>query len=161
MKFNITVILFYIFIPSAIYGYFVDENEYDVVMNRIREKRSAADGRSSRSKSSKHYKSEYGPLKEKAEAILKQNIVFDDFYCTQDNDTLAKDVLESLMANYDRRSVPNNAGVDVKVDLIIQGMSSINENSASFTADVLFSQIWIDPGMAFDNITRYFYYKSC
>lgn len=37
---------------------------------------------------------------------------------------------------------------------IIQGMSSINENSASFTADVLFSQIWIDPGMAFDNMTR-------
>uniref|UniRef100_A0AC34F4X9 Neurotransmitter-gated ion-channel ligand-binding domain-containing protein n=1 Tax=Panagrolaimus sp. ES5 TaxID=591445 RepID=A0AC34F4X9_9BILA len=137
-------------------------------MNRIREKRSAvdvghneenirmsrsADARISRSKSSKHYKSEYGPQKDKSEAIRRQDFVVDDA-CTQDNDTLAKDVLESLMASYDRRSVPNNAGVDVKVDLIIQGMSSINENSASFTADVLFSQIWIDPGMAFDNITR-------
>ena len=59
------------------------------------------------------------------------------------------------MSSYDRRSVPNAAGVDVKVDLIIQAMSSISENAASFTADVLFSQIWNDPGMAFDNITGY------
>lgn len=37
-------------------------------------------------------------------------------------------------------------------------MSSISENSASFTCDVLFSQIWRDPGLAFDNLTGYIYY---
>lgn len=41
----------------------------------------------------------------------------------------------------------------LKVDLIIQAISSISENSASFTADVLFSQIWQDPGMRFDHMT--------
>lgn len=58
------------------------------------------------------------------------------------------------MSSYDRRSVPQSAGVDVKVDLIIQAISSISENSASFTSDVLFSQIWLDPGLAFSNITK-------
>lgn len=46
-------------------------------------------------------------------------------------------------------------GVDVKVDLIVQAISSISEMTASFTADVFFSQIWLDPGLAFENITRY------
>jgi hypothetical protein len=59
------------------------------------------------------------------------------------------------MYSYDRKNVPNAKGVDVKVDVIIQAMSSISENAASFTSDVLFSQIWLDPGMAFDNMTRY------
>ncbi|TKR82614.1 hypothetical protein L596_016307 [Steinernema carpocapsae] len=57
------------------------------------------------------------------------------------------------MNSYDPKSVPNANGVDVKVDLIIQAVSGISENAASFTADVLFSQIWLDTGLAFDNMT--------
>lgn len=63
------------------------------------------------------------------------------------------------MYSYDRRNVPHVNGVNVKVDLIIQAMSSISENTASFTSDVLFSQIWRDPGLAFDNITRFIFFK--
>lgn len=59
------------------------------------------------------------------------------------------------MYAYDRKTVPNANGVDVKVDLIIQAMSSISENAGSFTSDVLFSQIWLDTGMAFDNMTKF------
>lgn len=59
------------------------------------------------------------------------------------------------MLSYDRKTVPMAEGVDVKVDLIVQAISSISEMTASFTADVFFSQIWLDPGLAFENITRY------
>ncbi len=58
------------------------------------------------------------------------------------------------MSHYDPKTVPMALGVDVKVDLIIQAISSISELTSSFTADVLFSQIWRDPGLAFDNITK-------
>ena len=74
-------------------------------------------------------------------------------FCSADNDTLAKAILEDIVAAYDAKSVPIGTGVDVKVDLIIQAISSISENSASFTADLLFSQIWEDPGMRFDHMT--------
>lgn len=64
-------------------------------------------------------------------------------------------VLEHIMLSYDRKTVPIADGVDVKVDLILQAISSISEIAASFTADVLFSQIWLDPGLSFENMTRY------
>ncbi|VDK28844.1 unnamed protein product [Gongylonema pulchrum] len=57
--------------------------------------------------------------------------------CVTDNDTLAKTVLEQLMLSYDLKTVPIADGVDVKVDLMIQAISSISEIAASFTADVL------------------------
>lgn len=57
------------------------------------------------------------------------------------------------MLTYDSKTVPSEGGVNVKVDLILQDISSISEIAASFTADVLFSQIWLDPGLAFGNIT--------
>ncbi|KHN88454.1 Ligand-gated ion channel 50 [Toxocara canis] len=65
-----------------------------------------------------------------------------------------KSVLEHIMLSYDRKTVPIADGVDVKVDLILQAISSISEMAASFTADVLFSQIWLDPGLSFENMTR-------
>ncbi|OZC08089.1 Neurotransmitter-gated ion-channel ligand binding domain protein [Onchocerca flexuosa] len=75
--------------------------------------------------------------------------------CEANNDdTLAKSVLEHLMLSYDRKTVPIAEGVNVKVDLIVQAISSISEMTASFTADVFFSQIWLDPGLAFENITK-------
>ncbi|KAL3990233.1 Neurotransmitter-gated ion-channel ligand binding domain family protein [Acanthocheilonema viteae] len=75
--------------------------------------------------------------------------------CEENNDDkLAKSVLEHLMLSYDRKTVPVADGVNVKVDLMVQAISSISEMTASFTADVFFSQIWLDPGLAFENITK-------
>uniref|UniRef100_A0AC35UGA7 Ligand-gated ion channel 50 n=1 Tax=Rhabditophanes sp. KR3021 TaxID=114890 RepID=A0AC35UGA7_9BILA len=62
-------------------------------------------------------------------------------------------ILESLMENYDKRNIPSENGVDVKVDLMIQSMTSISETDASFTSDVLFSQIFEDPRLNFENLT--------
>ncbi|EJW83518.1 dopamine-gated chloride channel [Wuchereria bancrofti] len=75
-------------------------------------------------------------------------------HCGTNNDKLAKLVLEHLMLSYDRKTVPIADGVNVKVDLMVQAISSISEMTASFTADVFFSQIWLDPGLAFENVTK-------
>ncbi|CAG9538766.1 unnamed protein product [Cercopithifilaria johnstoni] len=83
-------------------------------------------------------------LKEMTEQNCKEN----------NNDKLAKSVLEHLMLSYDRKTIPMTEGVNVKVDLMVQAISSISEMTASFTADVFFSQIWLDPGLAFENITK-------
>ncbi len=81
--------------------------------------------------------------------------VYDGDACySEDNETLAKTVLANIFSRYDQKAVPAGRGVDVFVDLMIQAVSSISENSASFTADLLFSQIWEDPGVRYDNLTR-------
>ncbi|KAK0405632.1 hypothetical protein QR680_018100 [Steinernema hermaphroditum] len=117
---------------------YVDEEDYDHVMKNVRQKREA---------------NFYGSRNRQVTAPLMPTPTHDPSDCSGNNDTLAKTVLEHLMASYDPKSVPNANGVDVKVDLIIQAVSGISENAASFTADVLFSQIWLDTGLAFDNIT--------
>lgn len=73
--------------------------------------------------------------------------------CQSENDTLSKVVLEEIMRSYDPNVVPSATGVDVEVDVIIQAISSVSEISASFTTDLLFSQIWTDPGLRYDHIT--------
>uniref|UniRef100_A0A915A7T9 Neurotransmitter-gated ion-channel ligand-binding domain-containing protein n=2 Tax=Parascaris univalens TaxID=6257 RepID=A0A915A7T9_PARUN len=95
-------------------------------------------------------------VKRKREANLRPTPTNDlhQESCLMNNDTLAKSVLEHIMLSYDRKTVPIADGVDVKVDLILQAISSISEIAASFTADVLFSQIWLDPGLSFENMTR-------
>ncbi|VDK21181.1 unnamed protein product [Anisakis simplex] len=94
-------------------------------------------------------------VRRKREANLRRPDIIDlhQDHCLMNNDTLAKSVLEYIMLSYDRKTVPIAEGVDVKVDLIIQAITSISEIASSFTADVLFSQIWLDPGLSFENMT--------
>lgn len=73
--------------------------------------------------------------------------------CSGENNTLSKIVLEEIMKDYDPKSVPSAHGVDVEVDVIIQAISSVSEITASFTTDLLFSQIWSDPGLRYDHLT--------
>lgn len=77
----------------------------------------------------------------------------DATFCNSENDTLSKVVLEEIMKRYDPNVVPSASGVDVEVDVIIQAISSVSEISASFTTDLLFSQIWTDPGLKYDHLT--------
>ncbi|MFH4976627.1 hypothetical protein AB6A40_003336 [Gnathostoma spinigerum] len=108
----------------------LNDDDYDEVMRKVRGK--------------KHYTTEIFPN--------QKNQTRED--CSSTDMNLAKVVFERLMSSYDRKTVPKQDGVDVKVDLYMQDISSISEIDASFTADVLFSQIWSDPGLAFDNMTR-------
>ncbi|KAI1718765.1 neurotransmitter-gated ion-channel ligand binding domain-containing protein [Ditylenchus destructor] len=143
-------IFLFIICYDRTHSHYVDEEEYSLIMERVREKKALQHERSSELTDQWSYESNESSERQRRSLSLNSN----DNSCLLNNDTLAKSVLETIMTSYDRKNVPQVNGVDVKVDLIIQAMSSISENSASFTADVLFSQIWRDPGLAFDNITR-------
>uniref|UniRef100_A0A914N0W3 Uncharacterized protein n=1 Tax=Meloidogyne incognita TaxID=6306 RepID=A0A914N0W3_MELIC len=56
---------------------------------------------------------------------------------------------------YDKHLTPDPLGVNVSIELALQTFYDISELSASFTADVLMSQIWLDRRL------RYTYLGSC
>lgn len=56
-----------------------------------------------------------------------------------------------MLKKYDRNMVPSLKGVDVDIELLIQKVSEINELYSSSKMDILFSQIWHDPGLNFEN----------
>ena len=72
---------------------------------------------------------------------------------------------QSLKENQIVRSVFNtytkqlprfgDSPVIVEVEIHVQGISSLNEIRSDFEIDILFSQLWYDPGLSFAN------YSSC
>uniref|UniRef100_A0A914WGR3 Uncharacterized protein n=1 Tax=Plectus sambesii TaxID=2011161 RepID=A0A914WGR3_9BILA len=60
-------------------------------------------------------------------------------------------ILTDVLKKYDRNLVPKLMGVDVDLELLIQLISEINEITSSFKMDILFSQIWHDPGLDFQS----------
>uniref|UniRef100_A0AC34QFQ9 Uncharacterized protein n=1 Tax=Panagrolaimus sp. JU765 TaxID=591449 RepID=A0AC34QFQ9_9BILA len=60
-------------------------------------------------------------------------------------------ILTEMLKKYDRNIVPNIKGVDVDIELLIQKVSEIDELHSSSKMDILFSQIWHDPGLNFEN----------
>uniref|UniRef100_A0A0N4Z4U0 Ligand-gated ion channel 50 n=1 Tax=Parastrongyloides trichosuri TaxID=131310 RepID=A0A0N4Z4U0_PARTI len=153
--FNLLIPFFLIISKKPTGAHYIDDNQYENIMKEVNRRK----GRVKRDfgnvmDNSVEFIDHYAPNQQESHTNIVRPIAMPDEGCTINNDTLAKTVLEQIMYNYDRKNVPNAKGVDVQVDLIIQAMSSINENTASFTADVLFSQIWEDKGLHFDNITR-------
>uniref|UniRef100_A0A8R1TRY0 Uncharacterized protein n=1 Tax=Onchocerca volvulus TaxID=6282 RepID=A0A8R1TRY0_ONCVO len=142
------IILLALIFPNImdINAYYLTEHGYEQVMTKVRKKREVTT-QSQAMNNIKTVRKSITPTLELKE-LKKEN-------CEANNDdTLAKSVLEHLMLSYDRKTVPIAEGVNVKVDLMVQAISSISEMTASFTADVFFSQIWLDPGLAFENITK-------
>ncbi|ULT90402.1 hypothetical protein L5515_008464 [Caenorhabditis briggsae] len=68
----------------------------------------------------------------------------------------AKLVLRRLFDdNYNKNTVPSKTSATVvSVEFGIQNIAQVSEMSASFTLDLLFSQIWHDPRLRFDHITN-------
>uniref|UniRef100_A0A914C0E2 Uncharacterized protein n=1 Tax=Acrobeloides nanus TaxID=290746 RepID=A0A914C0E2_9BILA len=62
----------------------------------------------------------------------------------------ATKILAEILKKYDRNMVPKISGVDVDVELLIQKVSEISELYGSSKMDILFSQIWHDPGLSFE-----------
>lgn len=50
-------------------------------------------------------------------------------------------ILQKILKNYHRDTVPTFPGVEVEVELVVQSISQISEISSSFTIDILFSQV--------------------
>uniref|UniRef100_A0A158PAK3 Neur_chan_LBD domain-containing protein n=1 Tax=Angiostrongylus cantonensis TaxID=6313 RepID=A0A158PAK3_ANGCA len=59
-------------------------------------------------------------------------------------------ILTELLSKYDRNLVPKMKGVDVDVELLIQSVSEISEIQSASTMHILFSQIWHDPGLSYE-----------
>ncbi|KAI6189662.1 Cation transporter family protein [Aphelenchoides bicaudatus] len=55
-----------------------------------------------------------------------------------------------LSDNYDKHLAPDPDGVTVNIELALQTFYNVDERSASFTADVLLSQIWLDKRLRYD-----------
>jgi len=64
-------------------------------------------------------------------------------------------IINSLIVdtNYDKHLTPNPEGVTVSIELALQTFYDISETSASFTADVLMSQIWHDRRLRYEHLT--------
>uniref|UniRef100_A0A914NTA3 Neurotransmitter-gated ion-channel ligand-binding domain-containing protein n=1 Tax=Meloidogyne incognita TaxID=6306 RepID=A0A914NTA3_MELIC len=60
------------------------------------------------------------------------------------------EILTDLLKRYDRNLVPSIKGVDVKIELLIQKVTEINELLSSSKMDIMLSQIWHDPGLNFE-----------
>lgn len=71
------------------------------------------------------------------------------------NDTISQLVLRRLFDdNYNKNTVPlKTSATVVSIEFGIQNIAQVSEISASFTLDLLFSQIWHDPRLRFDHIT--------
>lgn len=61
-------------------------------------------------------------------------------------------ILQSVFKNYDKSILPNPKGVTVDVEMHIQDISSLSELTSDFELDVLFSSIWRDPHLSFENL---------
>uniref|UniRef100_A0A915MTZ0 Neurotransmitter-gated ion-channel ligand-binding domain-containing protein n=1 Tax=Meloidogyne javanica TaxID=6303 RepID=A0A915MTZ0_MELJA len=53
---------------------------------------------------------------------------------------------------YDKHLTPDPLGVNVSIELALQTFYDISELSASFTADVLMSQIWLDRRLSYTHL---------
>ncbi|KAK5984408.1 Dopamine-gated chloride channel, partial [Trichostrongylus colubriformis] len=71
------------------------------------------------------------------------------------NDSLSQFVLDQLFnETYNKNTVPSKRSATVvTIEFVIQNIAQVSEISASFTLDLLFSQIWHDPRLRFDHLT--------
>uniref|UniRef100_A0A915JZP0 Neurotransmitter-gated ion-channel ligand-binding domain-containing protein n=1 Tax=Romanomermis culicivorax TaxID=13658 RepID=A0A915JZP0_ROMCU len=63
------------------------------------------------------------------------------------------EVIQALLVNYDRHQLPGPYGVNVSMEMHIQDISNINELSADFELDLMYSEIWLDPRLNFVNMS--------
>uniref|UniRef100_A0A0N5BNG5 Ligand-gated ion channel 50 n=1 Tax=Strongyloides papillosus TaxID=174720 RepID=A0A0N5BNG5_STREA len=76
--------------------------------------------------------------------------------CNEDNvDVISIEILRSLFSiHYDKQILPKKRGVDVIIELALQNFNDVDESTGSFTADILFSQIWHDPRLDFSQYSH-------
>ncbi|KAI6189719.1 hypothetical protein M3Y97_00039100 [Aphelenchoides bicaudatus] len=60
-------------------------------------------------------------------------------------------IVTELMSNYTKMLPDTEGSVHVNVELHVQDMGSLNEISADFQIDILFTQYWHDPTLSFTN----------
>src|SRR5262249_61961810 len=56
------------------------------------------------------------------------------------------------LAPDDKETMEDDAVV-VRIEIHVQDVSSLNEITSDFEIDILFSQLWHDPALSFENLT--------
>lgn len=64
-----------------------------------------------------------------------------------------KGILEKIIGSqdYDHTTTPTRETVHVRIEMTVQDITEISEITASFKADVWFSQFWTDPALQYMN----------
>lgn len=72
----------------------------------------------------------------------------------EDNITEGEVVAKIRSSYRDRHKLPDNNGTKVQVELHVQSISSLDEITSDFEIDIFYSQVWRDPKLSFDHITK-------
>ncbi|KAL3082110.1 hypothetical protein niasHT_031139 [Heterodera trifolii] len=75
----------------------------------------------------------------------------DSTRCTRNSINLGN-IIETLLRDYDIHLLPEADGVNVTIELHVQGISKISEITADFELDVMYSEIWLDPRLSFKHL---------
>ena len=71
--------------------------------------------------------------------------------CTRNSINLGK-LIDTLLGDYDTHLLPEAEGVNVTIELHVQGVSGISELTADFELDVMYSEIWHDTRLGFKHL---------
>ncbi|KAI6214276.1 Ligand-gated ion channel 50 [Aphelenchoides besseyi] len=73
--------------------------------------------------------------------------------CTRNSLNLGN-IIGQLMEGYDTHLLPEADGVNVTIELHVQGVSGISEITGDFELDIMYSEIWLDPRLSFKSDFR-------
>uniref|UniRef100_A0AC35UFM8 Neur_chan_LBD domain-containing protein n=1 Tax=Rhabditophanes sp. KR3021 TaxID=114890 RepID=A0AC35UFM8_9BILA len=71
--------------------------------------------------------------------------------CTRNSLNMGN-IINSLLTDYDIHLLPESEGVNVTIELHVQGISGISEITADFELDIMYSEIWNDPRLSFHHL---------
>ncbi|KAI1728037.1 neurotransmitter-gated ion-channel ligand binding domain-containing protein [Ditylenchus destructor] len=71
--------------------------------------------------------------------------------CTRNSINLGN-IIDTLLKDYDIHLLPEAEGVNVTIELHVQGVSGISEITADFELDIMYSEIWLDPRLSFKHL---------
>ncbi|TKR64243.1 hypothetical protein L596_024813 [Steinernema carpocapsae] len=74
-----------------------------------------------------------------------------DKRCTRNSINLGH-IIDELLKDYDTHLLPESEGVNVTIELHVQGVSGISEITADFELDIMYSEIWQDPRLSFKHL---------
>uniref|UniRef100_A0A0K0G239 Ligand-gated ion channel 50 (inferred by orthology to a C. elegans protein) n=1 Tax=Strongyloides venezuelensis TaxID=75913 RepID=A0A0K0G239_STRVS len=71
--------------------------------------------------------------------------------CTRNSLNMGN-IINSLLKDYDTHLLPDTDGVNVTIELHVQGVSGISEITADFELDIMYSEIWSDKRLSFHHL---------
>uniref|UniRef100_A0A914E637 Uncharacterized protein n=1 Tax=Acrobeloides nanus TaxID=290746 RepID=A0A914E637_9BILA len=74
-----------------------------------------------------------------------------NYRCTRNSINLGQ-IIDALLKDYDTHLLPEAEGVNVTIELHVQGISGISEITGDFELDIMYSEIWLDPRLSFKHL---------